>query len=51
MVAAYKGHREVADLLIGKGAKLDVQDKVRRGGAGTAHARLHAHPPSPAPSR
>ena len=41
---ANDGH-EVADMLIGKGAKLDVQATVRRGTAHSPRARLHAHPP------
>ena len=44
MEAVCEGHRELVDLLIGKGAKLDVQDGVRR----TCFTRT---PPSPAPSR
>ena len=42
--AADRGHREMVDLLIGKGAKLDLQCWVRR----TCFTRT---PPSPAPSR
>ena len=42
--AAANGHRELVDLLIGKGAELDVQDNVRRGVGDGARPASRAPP-------